>query len=165
MSAAIAKRPSPETIPAEDARVDAPTLYEQDYYLWCFVEADKLRLRKFSELDLPNVIEELESLSKSLGSSLTSGYRLVIAHLLKWQYQPQLRSASWEITISRERTHIEETEKDSSTLRSQAQAIVDSVYRSARHEARIETGLPLSAFPLGCPYTLDQLRDEDWMPE
>ena len=29
----------------------APTDYEGDFYLWCFDQAELLRLRRFSELD------------------------------------------------------------------------------------------------------------------
>ena len=39
------------------------------------------------------------------------------------------------------------------------------VYREAVRKAAKETGQPRNAFPFDCPYTLDQLRDPDWMPE
>jgi hypothetical protein len=171
MATMVAKRrraaePRAKAVPSsEPAVVDAPLLYETDYYLWCFVQADELRLRHFGKVDLPNVIEELESLGKSQRLSLKSSYRLLIAHLLKWQFQPQLRSSSWDITIAREREHISDIEEESGTLKAQAQGIVDSAYRGARREAHKETGLPLTTFPLGCPYTLDQLRDDEWMPK
>lgn len=170
MSAAIAERERTDAAegaePSEAARPsDEATLYERDWILWCFVEADKLRRRRWSELDLPNIIEELETLAKTRRRSYRASYRLVVSHLLKWQYQPSMRSPSWEITIARERDNIAATEEESGTLKAEAQSIVDSAYRSARREAHKETGLPLSAFPLGCPYTLEQLRDEDWMPE
>ena len=42
----------------------APTDYEGDFYLWCFDQAELLRLRRFSELDLPNLIEELQSMGR-----------------------------------------------------------------------------------------------------
>lgn len=150
---------------AADARADAPTTYERDFYLWCFEQAELLRLRRFSQADLPNIVEELESMGRSLKSSLRSSYRLVIAHLLKWQYQPEMRSASWEITLVRERGHIDEIEADNPSLKADAPSLVESAYKKARKEAQVETKLPLSTFPAACPYTLDQLRDDDWLPE
>lgn len=144
---------------------DAPTTYERDFYLWCYEQAECLRLRRFAQADLPNIIEELESMGRSIRSSLRSSYRLVIAHLLKWQYQPQMRSSSWEITIGRERSHIEDLEEENPSLKADARLLVESAYKSARREARIETGLPLENFPPECPYSLDQLRDPDWLPE
>ncbi len=144
---------------------DAPTLYERDTYLWCFKQAELLRLRRFSEADLPNIVEELESMGRSLRASLRSSYRLLIAHLLKWQYQPERRSPSWQVTILRERAHIEGIEGDSGSLKAEAGSLVEQAYRKALKEAQAETGLPLSTFPPDCPYSLDQLRDDDWLPE
>ena len=42
---------------------------------------------------------------------------------------------------------------------------LEFVYPSARRQAARETGLPLSALPATCPYSLDFLRDHDAMPE
>jgi Domain of unknown function DUF29 len=140
------------------------TTYESDFYLWCFEQAELLRLRKFPELDLPNLIEELQSMGREQRYKLEASYRLIISHLLKWQYQPAKRSSSWEITIARERANVKGREEDSHTLRSQAAQIVARVYPDARKEAQIETGLK-ATFPAECPYRIDQLRDPDWLPE
>jgi hypothetical protein len=153
--------PTPRPADAEHASIS----YDHDFYRWCFDQAELMRLGRFAEVDLPNIVEDWKSLGKSLRSSLTSSYRLVVAHLLKWQFQPQMRTASWEITIVRERGHIEDVEAGNRSLKSEAQALVDSAYRKARREAAIETGLPLTTFPAVCPYTLEQLRDDEWMPE
>ena len=96
--------------------------------------------------------------------SLRSSYRLVILHLLKCQFQSEKRTASWEITIGREQQHIEDIEEDNHTLREEARSFVEEVYPKARRSAAREAKLPLSTFPPECPYTLDQLRDDDWMP-
>lgn len=146
-------------------RFDPPTDYEDDFYLWCYEQAELLRQKRFAELDLPNIIEELESMGRSDRKALESSYRLVIAHLLKWQLQPQLRSRSWAVTIVRERSSVEEQERRNPSLKAQAETIVQEVYRGARKEAMLETGLSKDAFPVDCPYTLSQLRDDDWMPE
>ena len=150
---------------AAEAVYDAPTPYERDFHLWCFEQAEALRLRRFAQADLPNIVEELENMGRSLKSSLRSSYRLVIAHLLKRQDQPEMRSASWEITLFRERSHIDDIEADNPSLKAEAPSIVESAFKKARKEAQMETKLPLSTFPAECPYALDQLRDEDWLPE
>jgi uncharacterized protein DUF29 len=149
---------------AADAVAEAPTTYERDFYLWCFEQAELLRLRRFSQADLPNIIEELESMGRSDRRALSSSYRLVIAHLLKWQYQPQLRGSSWEVTLLRERAHIKEMEEQSGSLRADARRIVEDVYLDAKREASTETRLPRSSFPAECPYSPDQLRNPDWFP-
>ena len=144
---------------------EALTDYEDDFEQWCYEQAELLRQRRFAELDLPNVIEELESMGSEQRFAFQSSYRLVIAHLLKWEFQPQLRSASWEITIGRERDNIEKREARNPALEGQAKQLVEDVYRSAVREAAKETGLPRDSFPFDCPYAVEQLRDPDWMPE
>ena len=142
----------------------APTDYEDDFHAWLYEQAELLRLKRFGELDLANIVEELESMGSELRHALESSYRLLIFHLLKWQFQSDQRSRSWQLTIVRERNNIERRENKNPSLRAQAEDIVDSVYRTARREASVETGLPLETFPAACPYTLAQLRDEDFLP-
>lgn len=144
---------------------DRPVDYEDDFHDWSFQQAELLRQRRFSEADLPNIIEELESMGNEQLHALESSYRLLISHLLKWQFQPERRSRSWEITIVRERSNIEAREKRNRSLRANAERIVDDIYRKAVREAAVETGLARDAFPADCPYSLVELRDPDWMPD
>lgn len=143
----------------------APTGYEDDFNLWLREQIELLRGKRIDEVDLPNLIEEMEDMAKARRNALRSAYRLLIAHLLKWRFQPERRSASWEITINRERSHLADEENLSPSLKADAEEIVRYVYRSAVREAVAETGLPRDAFPPECPWTPDQLRDEDFMPE
>ncbi|WP_183853591.1 DUF29 domain-containing protein [Prosthecomicrobium pneumaticum] len=143
----------------------SPTEHKTDFDLWLREQIALLRQRRIDEIDLPNLIEELEDMAKARRNALRSAYRLVIAHLLKWTFQPARRSASWEITITRERAHIADEENLSPSLRADAAEIVHYVYGSAVREAVAETGLPRSAFPAECPWTPEELRDEDFLPD
>jgi hypothetical protein len=142
-----------------------PADYERDFSEWCFQQAELVRKERFPELDLANVIEELESMGSEQEHALGSSYRLVIQHLLKWQFQPERRSRSWRLTIARERVNIEYREKKNRSLAGRADQLVQDVYRSARRLAATETGLSQDSFPAECPYTAEQLRDPDYMPE
>ncbi|MBN9026351.1 DUF29 domain-containing protein [Kaistia sp. MMO-174] len=144
---------------------ETPTDYEDDVYLWLYEQIELLRQKRIQEVDLPNLIEELEDMGSEKLHALESAYRLLLAHLLKWKYQPQKRSSSWEITIGRERDNIDARERESRTLAAQAKSIVETVYRRSVREAATETGLPRESFPTECPWTLDQLRDEDFLPD
>ncbi|KAB0682614.1 DUF29 domain-containing protein [Aureimonas leprariae] len=141
-----------------------PADYEDDVHAWAYEQAQLLRLARFSEVDLPNVIEEIESLGREQRHALKSSYRVLISHLLKWQHQPQRRSRSWLLTIGRERDKIEDREEDNRSLRREAQELVDGVYSKAVREAARETKLPRDAFPALCPYTVEQLRDQEFFP-
>jgi hypothetical protein len=144
--------------------VEQPSLYETDFYAWIHEQTGLLKQKKHTAFDYENLIEEISSMGNELEHALTSSYRLVILHLLKWQFQPQFRGESWEITINRERDNIESREEDKPSLKAKASDFVAKTYVRARRNASKETGLPLSTFPEICPYTLDQLRDFDWMP-
>lgn len=142
-----------------------PTDYEDDFYAWSVEQAELLRLRRFSELDLTNLVEEIESMGREQRHALRSSYRVLLIHLLKWQFQPDRRSRSWSITIVRERGNIAEREEDNPSLKSDAKAIVVQAYRTARADAAAETGLDRATFPAECPYAIDDLRNSEFLPD
>lgn len=101
---------------------------------------------------------------KSKKRGQRSSYRLLMLHLLKWEFQPERRSRSWRNTIDRERENIIDYEEKGIGHRI-GEADFDDLYQSARRLAADETGLPLGAFPSLCPYSLDMLRDLSAMPD
>lgn len=69
-----------------------PTLYERDYYQWLTKTAELLRNKDFSEVDLSNLVEELESMGRSEKHAIQNNLIVVLQHLLKYKYQPQRRT-------------------------------------------------------------------------
>jgi hypothetical protein len=151
--------------PKERPLFDPPTDYEEDDYAWTYEQAELLKLGRFRELDIPNLVSELQDLGSEKRSALSSQYRRLLHHLLKWAHQPERRGSSWAVSIRNARAEIAGREGDSPSLAKQAPAIVAKMYPIARANAADEAGLPLSAFPVECPFTLDQLRDDTWLPE
>jgi hypothetical protein len=47
--------------------------------------------------------EEIEDVGKSEQRELENRMAILLAHLLKWQYQPARRGASWQKTIKVQR--------------------------------------------------------------
>ena len=150
-------KPKPRAEPAAD--------YETDFYLWSCEQAELLRQRRFAEIDLANIVEEIESLGRSDRRALISAYRVLIQHLLKWQFQPEKRSKSWRVTIRAQREHIEMLERESPSLAAQVDELVGVAYPKAVNAAIDETGLGRERFPATTPYAVAQLRDEDWLPD
>ena len=142
-----------------------PSDYEDDVYSWAFEQAQLMRLGRFREVDLPNVIEEIESLGNEQRRALKSSYRLLIAHLLKWQFQPERRSRSWFNTIGRERDNIEDREESNRALRREAPILVAEIYKRAARQAAREAKLDAAVLPDECPYLIEQLRDDNFLPE
>jgi hypothetical protein len=142
------------------------SLYEQDYNQWVQEIVRLLKERNFEELDLPNLIDEVEDLSGSQRRELKNRLRVLLMHLLKWEYQPQKWSASWIGTIVEQRRQIESILEVSPSLIAYLSEMFGQgqVYVKARKDAAKETKLPLEAFPSECPWLIEQVLDEDYLP-
>ncbi|MGK7893439.1 MAG: DUF29 domain-containing protein [Xenococcus sp. (in: cyanobacteria)] len=140
-------------------------LYEQDFCLWIENTAHLLEERQFSQLDLENLVEEIRTMGKSEKNALESNLIIVFLHLLKWQYQPDKRSRSWESSIFEHRRRIHKAFKNSPSLKPFFTDIFAECYQYGRKQASIETGLSLAAFPIESPFTIDNILDENFLPE
>ena len=128
-------------------------LYEQDYSQWAETMADLLSLGNFTQLDIENLVEEVRDLSKRERDRVLSSLRLILHHLLKWEYQSHKRSRSWQNTIGQERNNIGLYLEDSPSLsRYLDNEALEKMYRVARSDAMRETGLD---FPKTCPYDIE----------
>jgi len=143
----------------------AATLYETDFYGWIQNQADSLRVRSLSSLDYDNLIEEIESMGKSLQRELTSRFEVLFAHLLKWQFQPKFKGTSWELTIDEQREKIVDLLSDNPSLKSKLNDSIARGYKYAKRTAMKETGIDQSNFPDLCPWTFQQAMSPDFWPE
>ena len=139
--------------------------YEEDFYAWTMEQAQLLRSGEFSELDIENIAEELETMGRSDKREIESRLTVLLAHLLKWQLQVGLRSKSGSGTIREQRQRIEDLLAESPSLRPLVASIRPGLYARARQRAADETGLPERIFPAKCPFTADQILAEDFLPE
>jgi hypothetical protein len=148
-----------------------PTAYADDFYSWALEQAAALRragaerVNTTMPIDWENLAEEIESMGKEQAWKLRSSYRVLLLHLLKWRWQPNLQSHSWRVSIARERYNAVEHLQDNPGLRRRRHELFTKAYRGARLEAAAETGLPLRTFPESCPFTLEQAMDEGFWPD
>jgi len=140
-------------------------IYEQDYYGWLMANAQLIRVGRFTDLDAQNLAEELESMGRSEKRELISRLAILMAHLLKWQHQPERRSNSWKYTIETQREDILDLMTDSPSLRHEIDAKTEKAYRKAKRLAANETGFQKDFFPDSCPYSFDQILDENYFPK
>lgn len=138
------------------------TSYETDFYLWTQQQAALLRAGALTALDIEHLIEEIEDMGASDRRALGSFLEQVIMHLLKWQYQPERRGTSWRLSIRKGRNAIERVLEYSPSLQRHLPVMLAAEYRRARRNAADETGLPLSAFPETCPFTLEHITGDHW---
>jgi hypothetical protein len=140
-------------------------LYEHDFSLWLERQAELLREGRLSELDVANLLEEIESMGRKDKKAIQSNLVVVVAHLLKYQFQPDQRSASWRGSIAEHRRRLRYDLAESPSLRAHAVAVFAQAYADAREQASAETDLPLAAFPEHCPYTLEQALGPQFLPD
>lgn len=142
-----------------------PTLYEIDFLQWIETTVEKLRNQDYAQVDWENLIDEIESMGRSERQSFKSNLIVVLLHLLKWRYQPDRRSRSWESSIIEHRRRIRESLTDSPSFHPYLGKILADSYTQAIKQAKAETGLALNAFPVECPFSIDQVLDDEFLPE
>ncbi len=141
------------------------SLYETDYVKWIETTVEKLRIRDYSSVDWENLIEEIEDMARSERRSLEGNFVVILTHLLKWQYQPKLRSGTWKGNIVEHRRRIREALKDSPSLKPYLQEVFADCYSDAVELASAETELPMETFPGECLYTSAEVLDSNFLPE
>ncbi|MBD2454398.1 DUF29 domain-containing protein [Nostoc sp. FACHB-87] len=139
-------------------------LYETDFYAWSQQQANLLRHQQWHQLDLSNLIEEIESLGRKERQELRNRLSILIAHLLKWEYQPTKRSRSWLATIRIQRRDILKLLEENPSLNSYLEIAIQEAYENARDLASAETNLPLSTFPHQCYYIFADIFNASFYP-
>ena len=117
------------------------------------------------EVDFDNIIEEIESLGRSEKNGLTSSIRLILSHLLKWQYQPDKRTSSWKATIRTHRIQANFYLEDNPSLKSKIDDVLMKAYKRAVIEAANDTSIEDSVFPDECPYSFEEIMSAEFYPE
>jgi hypothetical protein len=141
-------------------------LYEQDFYAWTQEQASKLRSGDLATLDLAHLAEELESMGRSERRELINRLAVLLAHLLKWQYQAERRGSgkSWRATIKEQRRQVQRVLKDSPSLQRGLGDSVAEAYGDAIQKVVRETPLEEAELPPDCPFTLAQVLDNGFWP-
>lgn len=147
--------------------IQSNALYDQDFNAWALDEAKKLKLKNFDALDIDNLIEEIEDMSKREISSLESRLVVLIMHLIKWQVQTEKQCGSWRGTISSQRLKIKNLLKKMPSLKNHLAELMNDaeVYQDALQKASEETGIHQRLFPQELPYSQDQILDNDFYPD
>lgn len=143
----------------------AADLYETDFYAWTQAQAELLRAGRFDELDLRNLIDEVASVGGSEKREIESRLDILLAHLLKWKFQPGARTSNWQATLREQRMRIGRILKSSPSLKRYLAEVFSECYLSARLVAAKETGIDFSLFPEKPPFTVEQTLDQKYFPK
>ena len=151
---------------------DLRHLYEHDYSAWAEANAELLRAGRFDQLDIEHLIEELSDMGKGEQRGLESRLRVLLAHLLKWQFQydqlsdrwREFDGRSWRTTIIHQRTELKLLLRKNPGMQRLWPEAVRSAYADARELASAVSGLPIETFPVVCPYADASILDEKFLP-
>jgi hypothetical protein len=142
------------------------TSYDKDVILWSEQQARLLRAGRFAELDIEHLADEIEDVGKSEKREFASRMAVLLAHLLKWNRQPKMRSNSCRSTIVDQRKRIALAIKATPSLKAMLRDPDwrEDIWLDARAQARNETGLAEDELPETCPWAMEQAADEGFWP-
>jgi hypothetical protein len=141
-----------------------PNSYDIDVIAWANEQARLLRAGRFDALDIEHIADEIEDVGKSEKRELASRTAVLLAHMLKWQYQPGGRGNSWRRTIKEQRNRVGLCIDQTPSLKADLRHSFwwSDVWSDAVAKASEETGL--GEFPESCPWTFDQIMNPEFWP-
>lgn len=140
-------------------------LHDSDFHAWTQQQAALLKQGRLDQIDLEHLIEEVESMGASERNQLQSRLKILLGHLLKWQFQPRFRSRSWNATIEEQRLSVIGLLEDNPSLKNILEERLLRAYPQGVLLAVKETNIDKSRFPVACPYSLAQILDTSFYPD
>src|SRR5712691_3719310 len=147
-------------------------LYEQDLYAWTQEQAARLREGAWHKLDLEHLIEEIEDVGHSQRDALASHLIILLTHLLKLAVVARHRpndlaraGRGWRTTCRTQRRLLAKRLRRNPSLRPTVLEECAEAYEIARDEAATALEVDEATVPLACPWTPEQVLDQDFWPE
>jgi len=143
------------------------TNYESDVVAWAKEQAQLIRSGRLDLLDLEHIAEEIEDVGKSEQRELANRMAVLLAHLLKWEYQPFRRGSGWQSTIRTQRSGITRRIHKTPSLKSSLNDLdwLADAWADGRTMASQETDIDFDTFPEICPWSIEsEILNENWLP-
>jgi hypothetical protein len=141
--------------------------HDSDFAALTREQADILHARDWGSLDLDHLIEELEDMGDSRLDALESALIRIVEHLLELDFGRRPEPfRGWRLSIATHRVHARRRLKRSPSPARRAD--LAGVYAEGRTLAaaafRLYGDGDPEALPTACPWTLDELLDDDCWP-
>jgi hypothetical protein len=139
--------------------------YDEDICAWAFEQARFLQERRLELMDIEHLADEIEDIAKAELRELTKQMSVLLAYLLKWHYLPAESTGSRSAMIDARRLNVVEILDDSPSLRARIDEPRTSqlIWEDALAQAAIECGH--DSFPSECPWPIDDVLSEYWLPK
>jgi len=140
------------------------TLYDDDVAAWAKEQVALLRAGQWALLDVEHIAEEIEDMNISHRHQLAHRMAILMAHMLKWKYQPDRRGKSWLNTIRTQREAIARLFRKMPSLRNLLDEAEwdDEVWRDAVELAGREANL--TDLPKDREWAFGQVLKEGYLP-
>jgi hypothetical protein len=156
----------PNDLTSTESTDDKRSLYEQDYYTWALQQARALKEHRLEDLDWENLSDEVEGLANSEWRELRNRLEILLAHLLKWQFQANRRNRGWRATVAVQRLEIRQHLDENLGLNSSSPYILAEAYEPARVYVTMRFLRDSDPQPPdSCPWTFEQVMNERFWPE
>ncbi len=147
------------TAPVAKKEADSTAAKERDLYSWAVQQTSLLREGRLAEIDAAAIAEEIDDVGEEQYLHLESALRVLAAHLLNWDHQPDAQSRSWAITIREQRRRVGRQLRKNPGVKARLDEAFTEAYEDARDEAAKETGLLTRTFPIESAFTFSDLME------
>lgn len=143
------------------------TPYEKDVVAWAREQAALLRAGKLAAIDIEHIAEEIEDVGKTEQREFASRMSILLAHLVKWQCQPERRGSSWTNIIRTQRQSIGRRLRRTPSLRPMLddEEWIAEMWDDASEKAANEMRVAIPELPLLCPWPMTRVLSADFLPE
>lgn len=129
------------------------TDYKKDTYAWSKEQCEHLRLGRFDQLDIENLIDEINS----VGQQERRAFKDELATCIGFMLCHMPNAGMWKGSIEYYRRHAARTLRDNPSLADEEAEIMGQVYPCAVAFAVGESGKEENSFPTTCPWTLAEI--------
>ncbi len=146
--------------------VDQNYMYEHQYYDWLMLQVRLLNNGRTSDADLKHIAEELEDMGNEAEAALTSFIRQTMVHLCKLEFaRDQNPTNHWRVEIANFRAEVEDRIVNRFTNEDKLSAIYAKAWKKVPSIlAQSLTQDELAKIPAECPYSMDQVRNDEFFP-
>jgi hypothetical protein len=116
-------------------------------------------------LDLENLIEEIKDMGTSEENHLENVLIILFEHILKCQYQPEMRTGSWDGSIREQRFRARKRLKKSPSLKPMIPQIAEDAYQIALIRVSQQTKIPRNHFPREMPFSFQEAMRDGWIAD
>jgi hypothetical protein len=139
------------------------SLYDTDFYAWTQAQAQALREKDWTAVDVDQLAEEIADVGNAVRFALESHLTRLLFHLLKLRADPRSHARhGWEVSIAQARDEI--AKRATGSLREHPARYLPTAYAQARRRALRLVVLPLEWLPETCPWSVAQVLDDDFFP-